>query len=113
MYTGKLWLDFKSDEEEAHYLAIISRCILRGDELDIEFSGADEGHKFTGGCTLLKKDDGYIGYGNFVYVGKESVPSTVSLRLEKNGAEIDLDGTWQDQGDAELYQLVAELRDVN
>jgi hypothetical protein len=112
MYTGDLWLDFESDEEEAHYSAQISRCILREDELVFEFSGADEGHIFTGSCTLRKNDDSYTGSGNFAYDGQDTVPSTVSLRLEKDGTEIRLHGIWQDQGDTESYQLEAELREI-
>lgn len=111
IYTGKLWLDFNSDEEDVHYSAIISRCILREDQLVMEFSGVDEGHKFTGSCTLLKKEDCYIGSGDFTSDGIDTVTSTVSLKIEKNGTEIELEGTWQDQGDAESYQLVAELRE--
>jgi len=112
MYIGNLWLDFDSDEEDAHYSANVSRCILREDELVLEFSGVDEGHKFTGSCTLRKKDDSYTGSGNFAYDGKDTIPSTVSLELEINGAEIGLHGTWQDQRDAEPYQLEAELRKI-
>lgn len=110
MYTGSLWLDY---EEETHYSAEISRCFLHDDVLVIEFSGADEGHKFTGSCTLRKENNSYTGPGKFAYEGNDAVPSTVSLKLENNGTDIGLHGTWQDQGDDEPYQLEAELRETN
>lgn len=87
MYTGKLWLDFKNDEEEAQYLAEISRFTHCEDKLVIEFFGADEGHQFTGSCTLQKKGDCYTGSGNFTRSGEKPIPSTVSLKLEKNRTE--------------------------
>ena len=112
MYTGNLWLDFESDEEDGHYAAKISKCTLHSDVLVLEFAGAEEGHKFSGSCTLQKKGHLYTGSGNFAYAGRNSVASTVSLELEEYAAGIGLHGTWQDQGDADCYQLEAELLEV-
>lgn len=109
MLKGKLWLDFESEDEEAHYAAEVSRCIIRENELILEFSGRDEGHHFSGKCTLSKSGAGYSGKGAFKYEGKKEVPSNIVLSLEKDGSEVSLHGTWRDEGDTEAYELEAEL----
>lgn len=112
MYTGNLWLDFESEEEEEHYAAEISGCIFRENELILEFSGSDEGHHFSGGCVLLKDGDDYAGEGSFNYEGKDKVSSRVVVTLKKDGYETSLRGTWKDQGEAEPYQFEAELNET-
>lgn len=112
MYTGTLRLDFENDDEEAHIEGVISRCILRQNALAIEFSGADEGHRFSGSCALLRNGNNFTGPGRFTYVGRNEVSSTVFVTLQRNGTDIELNGTWTDQGDANPYELYAELLEI-
>ncbi|WP_147275139.1 hypothetical protein [Thioalbus denitrificans] len=109
MYTGSLWLDFESEDEEAHYVANVSRCIIRDNELILEFSGSDEGHHFIGNCTLSKSGAGYSGKGSFEYAGNSEVSSSVAVSIEESGSEILLHGTWRDEGETVPYELEAEL----
>lgn len=108
MYTGLLWLDFEQD----HYSAKISRCVFGGENIAIEFMGTDEGLKFSGNCRLSRQGDRFIGSGSFVYSGGNPVSSTVIARVEKNGSDISLHGTWTDQGDSEPHILEAELQEL-
>ena len=109
MYTGSLWLDFENEDEEEHYVASVSRCIIREDELVLEFSGSDEGHHFAGNCKLSKSSDGYSGKGNFAYAGSSQISSSVAVSIENSGSGILVHGTWTDEGDTEPYELEAEL----
>jgi hypothetical protein len=109
MYTGSLWLDFESEDEEAHYAANVTRCIIREDELILEFSGSYEGYHFTGSCKLSKSGTSYSGNGGFAYEGNSVVSSSVAVSIEKSGSEISLHGTWRDEGETVPYELEAEL----
>lgn len=109
MLTGKLWLDYAVDGDEEHYDANVTRAILRDDAIVLEFSGfdPDEGH-FSGSCSLKKQNAFYVGGGSFT-VGKLITSANVSATLEQENGVIAIQGTWQDFGDGEAYDLTVEL----
>ena len=108
MYTGLLWFDFEQD----HFSAKISSCVIRDDNIAMEFAGTDEGLKFSGSCRLSRNGDIFTGPGSFDYVGASPVPSTVIVKVEKNGSDNALHGTWTYQGDSEPHELEAELQEL-
>ena len=55
MYVGELYLSYEDEDVEDHYCADISRFSLVDGLMHFEFSGASEGHKFTGRARLEKK----------------------------------------------------------
>ncbi|GAB4404822.1 MAG: hypothetical protein OHK0048_24460 [Rhodoferax sp.] len=109
MYQGSLWLDFENDHEEAHFSAEISRCIINNNEIIFQFTGIDEGSRYSGSCRLSKNGEKYYGVGIFKYEGGDEISSTVEVSLDKDGPEILLHGTWKDEGDKESYDLEAVL----
>jgi hypothetical protein len=109
MYSGTIYLDF---DGENHYKGQVSRCILREHELALDFNGVDEGHVFEGSCILSRTNNSCTGEGTFTYKGKSSVSATVKLTLELDEGTLILSGTWKDSGDAEEYQLDADLQQV-
>jgi hypothetical protein len=107
MYSGKIYLDF---DEENHYKGQVSRCILREHELVLDFKGIDGRQAYKGSCTLSRTNNSCTGEGTFTFKGKSSVPATVKLTLELDEGNLILSGTWKDSGDAEEYQLDADLQ---
>ena len=112
MYTGSLWLSFENENEEAKISAKISSCVMRGEEeIAIDFAGIDDGEKFSGNCKLHRQGECFVGTGNFRYEGKTNVLAEISVKLEKNGSDVSLYGTWRDEDDREPYDLEIELQE--
>ena len=109
MYTGKLYLDFDDDNEESHYVANVSRCLIRENELVMDFNGKDEGRAYQGSCRLSLSGENYIGKGTFCYEGEKPVYAAISLILNREEEEIFLTGMWRDDNDAQAYKLEVEL----
>jgi hypothetical protein len=109
MYTGKLWLNFDDGDEEASYTASISRCIFREREIVFEFAGKDEGHFFTGTCSLAKFEETYSGKGTFAYEGESPTNAIVTVKVYATEREIGFRGNWTDEGDTQAYELEVEL----
>ncbi|NKC15012.1 MAG: hypothetical protein GKR94_35075 [Gammaproteobacteria bacterium] len=82
MYTGTLTLDYASEEEEDHYAASVTRCILTDDSLALEFSGSYDGAKFRGSARLRKMIDEYHGLGNFAFEGEASTEAKIRVSAE-------------------------------
>ena len=113
MYTGKIYLDYEDNDEEQHYICDVSRCLLRDNELVLEFSGSDEGSLFHGHCTLARLKSECKGEGVFNYDGEQAEGAEVSLTLYIDGSNLSLEGTWTDHNDAKSpYRLEADLEEV-
>ena len=109
MYTGEFWLDFDDGEDEEHWQGRVMRCVVRDDQIVVEFSGQDPDYgAFQGTCNLRKQGALFIGGGTFT-VGKESGTAAVSATFSQNGNAASLSGTWLDAGDSSAYDLTIEL----
>lgn len=109
MYEGELYLSYEDEDVEDHYCADISRFSLSDGRLQFEFSGASDGHKFTGRAVLENRGDRFIGVGEFKKHDKNPIKSNVSLVLKMNGENIEIEGAWKDEGDKEPYVLDADI----
>ena len=109
MLKGELWLDYDDGETEAHWNACVTHAILRDDEIIVEFAGHDQSSgKFSGSFKAKKAGPHYIGGALFTVKGSTSSAS-VLVTLNTKGDVIALQGTWQDSGDSDAYDLSVEL----
>lgn len=112
MLKGQLWLDYDNGEDEEHWEASVTCAILRDDEVVVEFSGRDPDFgKFSGSFKACKVGPRYVGGGSFTVQGA-STTASVSVILTNDGDSISIEGTWQDSGDSEAYDLTAELEHI-
>jgi hypothetical protein len=109
MYTGEFWLDYNDGDDEEHWYGRVTRCIVRDDQIALDFSGQDPDYgAFLGNCNLRKQGALFIGGGSFT-VAKESGTATVSVTFSQSGKAASLAGSWQDTGDSSAYDLSIEL----
>lgn len=109
MLAGRIWLDYDSEDEEAHWGAGVTDAVLRDDEIVVEFCGhAPDQGKFSGSFTARKIGSRYAGAASFTVQGRTTVAS-VSLTLISEGGSVSLAGMWHDSGDRGAYALTAEL----
>lgn len=109
MYTGEFWLDYDDGDDEEHWQGRVTRCVVRDDQIVLDFSGQDPDYgAFEGTCNLHKQGVLFIGGGSFT-VGKESGTATVSVTFSQNGDTASIYGSWQDTGDSSAYDLAIEL----
>jgi len=112
MFTGQLWLDYDVDGFEGRYQANVTRALIRGDEIAIEFSGTDpDDGPFSGSCHLEKKGAFFTGSGHFS-VRKDSQSASVVVALKREDGCVSLTGSWQDSGDSEAYDFTVELEEA-
>lgn len=110
-YRGRLFLDYESEDEEAHYQADVTRAVLDGESLVLEFSGSDpdEG-RYRGACRLRRQGEAFLGVGEFQSTTVKPLNARVRLEIdEETGESLALSGTWLDDGDEESYQVDIEL----
>lgn len=108
-YTGDLWLDYISDEEEAHYSAKITSFVLTETHIIFEYSGNDDGHPYSGSGTLKNVGNTYEGVCSFTHAGEDNVPAKVELKVERDKNRIYLEGTWRDEGDTGSFDLSGDV----
>lgn len=103
MCRGDLQLEF---EGELHYYAQITSWVNRGNELVFDFEGKDSGFKYAGNCKLFVENGKYTGRGVFIY-DKVETPAKITATFDESESVIT--GIWQDDGDAEYYDLTVYL----
>ncbi len=109
-YKGELYIEFN---DQVCYQADISKCIVRTNEIVLDFSGSDEGNRFEGSCKLEKDNMMYSGIGSFKFVTDvQSYPARIIASFKKEDDELILKGHWQDDDDHEAYELSIELYDA-
>lgn len=109
MCTGEFWLDYDDGDDEEHWHGRVTRCIVRDDQIVLEFSGQDPDYgAFQGNCNLRKQGALFIGSGSFT-VAKENGTAIVSATFSQSGKAASLSGSWQDAGDSSAYDLTIEL----
>lgn len=112
MYIGNLFWN----KEGLYYEAVVSRCIIRGNEIVAKFHGSDGGDLFSGDFNLKKMGDYYIGNGTFAYENDEDIAADISVYLEEDECAVSLDGYWIDGEGNDPYRMMCELtksQDVN
>ena len=110
MYQGKLWLDYEASGDRRNYKATVSNCLASPDSVSLDFHGKEKGHAFSGSCRLsLVAGSQFSGPGHFLYQGAPDVEAVVSVDVDLADRKLFMNGTWQNQGDAQPYRLNAEL----
>jgi hypothetical protein len=108
MYSGELWLDY---DGQNYYHATVSRCIIREDEVVLEFSGNSEEYRnYQGACNLEKNGVKCKGNAYFQFTGHSKIDATVVAEIEESETEIELHGTWKDNGENAPYLFQLELK---
>ena len=110
-YCGTIFMDYESEDEEAHYRADVKRAVLDGGSLVLEFSGSapDEG-KYKGECRLRREGGVFEGTGEFRAANIKLLKARVRLNIDEETSDsLTLKGTWLDDGDKESYQVEIEL----
>lgn len=106
-YKGELYLEYNG---QVCYQADIPKCIVRTNEIALDFSGSDEGNRFEGSCKLTKDKIMYSGIGSFKFVnGVQSTQARITTSYKEEDDELTLQGLWQDDDDHEAYKLSIEL----
>lgn len=103
MCRGDLQLEF---DGELHFYAQITSWVNRGNELVFDFEGKDAGFKYTGNCRLFVENGTYTGQGLFIY---DNVKTPARIIATFDESESVITGVWQDDGDAEHYDLTVYL----
>jgi len=107
MKRGTMYLDY---EGEPQFKIDVTRFILRENEVAFDFSGSDEGSRYSGSCQLRRSDDAFEGDARYRYAGESNEQGArIALILHLDCDEISATGVWTDEGDVEPYGLYAEL----
>lgn len=106
-----LFLDYASDEEEAHYEAKVLRANLGPDELVLEFAGNDpDDGPYQGTCKLARNGTVFEGSGEFeTGIGKTKAAVCVNCEVE-DSKDLFLSGSWTEEGDSDSYVLQIDLQ---
>lgn len=109
MIRGTIYLDYKG---VPHFKVDVTQFILRENEVVFDFSGADEGSKYSGSCQLARNSDAFEGDAFYRYDEESNDHrARIVLTLGEDDGEISATGVWTDDGETEPYDLDAEFRD--
>lgn len=111
LLTGMLFLDYASDEEEAHYEAKVLRAVLGPDELVLEFTGNDpDDGPYQGICKLARSGAMFEGFGEFeTGSGKTTAAVCVTCEVD-DSKDLFLSGSWTEEVDSDAYVLQIDLQ---
>jgi|UPI0008368317 hypothetical protein len=111
MIRGTIYLDY---EGEPQFKVDVTQFIWREDEVVFDFSGVDEGSKYSGSCQLARNGDAFEGEASYRYDKESNVHrARIVLTLDAEDGEISATGAWTDDGETEPYDLGAELFDAS
>lgn len=109
MQIGTIYWDYKDGDDECHYQAKITDCVVTPERIRLEFIELGGEPEFSGSCDLSPANDQYLGHGQWVSEG-ESHQAVVALRIfEPEAGMISMEGTWHDEGDDAPYELGIEI----
>jgi hypothetical protein len=103
---------FDSDPFDCRFNIDVTQFIWQENEVIFDFSGPDEGSKYSGICRLARNGDEFQGDALYRY-DKElnERRARVVLTLRADDGEILANGIWTDDGETEPYNLEAEFLD--
>lgn len=109
MIRGTLYLDYEGKHQ---FKVDVTQFIWRENEVVFDFSGTDEGSKYSGSCQLVRNGDAFEGDAYYWYDEKSNEHrARVVLTLSADESEISATGAWTDDGETEPYDLDAEFLD--
>lgn len=110
MIRGEIYLGY---EGEPQFKVDVTQFIWRESEVVFDFSGVDEGSKYSGSCQLARNGDAFEGDASYRYDKESNVHrARIALTLDPEDGEISATGVWIDEGETEPYHLDAELFDA-